>query len=192
MGIVERWLKRGVLLCIVTWVAPLWGQSSGEIRGRVMDSEQRPAVSALAIITAQDTSLMRAATTDEAGEFAFPSLAVGNYMLEVKAEGFSAFASKNIRVSIGQVVQLDMVLGQKDAAASSKVACGESAVERGNPELGVVMEEGEVTKLPLKSRDTFDLLQLQPGVQSTLGADLFFGSDRAGVVSVKGGTGSFQ
>ena len=49
------------------------------------------------------------------------------------------------------------------------------------------MGDLEVANLPLKSRDTFELLQLQPGVQSTLGADLFFGGDQAGVVSVDGG-----
>src|ERR1700674_3801837 len=49
------------------------------------------------------------------------------------------------------------------------------------------MDDLDVTELPLKSRDTFDLLQLQPGVQGTLGADLFFGNDEPGVVSVNGG-----
>jgi len=62
-----------------------------------------------------------------------------------------------------------------------------SLVETGNAQVGVVMSEVEVSQLPLKSRDTFELLQLQPGVQSTLGSDLFFGSDRPGVVSVSGG-----
>src|SRR2546429_6505234 len=33
------------------------------------------------------------------------------------------------------------------------------------------------------------LLQLQPGVQSQLGVDNVYGSDRAGVVSVNGGRG---
>jgi hypothetical protein len=51
----------------------------------------------------------------------------------------------------------------------------------------VVMDALDVTQLPLKSRDTFDLLQLQPGVQGTLGADLFYGNDQPGVVSVNGG-----
>ena len=64
---------------------------------------------------------------------------------------------------------------------------GTSVVETSNTQLGVVMGDLEVANLPLKSRDTFELLQLQPGVQSTLGADLFFGGDQPGVVSVNGG-----
>ncbi len=72
-------------------------------------------------------------------------------------------------------------------AGTGKLCVRNRGWKPGNAQLGVVMGEGEVTKLPLKSRDTFELLQLQPGVQSTLGADLFFGSDLPGVVSVSGG-----
>ena len=43
--------------------------------------------------------------------------------------------------------------------------------------------------MPLNARDTYQLLQLQPGVQSQTGSDLFYGSDNAGVVSVNGGRG---
>ena len=46
-----------------------------------------------------------------------------------------------------------------------------------------------VSELPLAQRDTYQLLQLQPGVQSQLGVDSVYGSDRAGVVSVNGGRG---
>jgi hypothetical protein len=60
-------------------------------------------------------------------------------------------------------------------------------IEAENAQLGVVMGDLYVSQLPLKSRDTFDLLQLQPGVQGTLGAELFLGNDNPGVVSVNGG-----
>lgn len=129
---------------------------------------------------------MRAATTNEAGEFEFASLPVGTYDLEIKADGYPTFSSKDVRASIGRVVNFDVTLGQQ-AITHAKNSSAGSLVETENAQLGVVMGEGEVTKLPLKSRDTFDLLQLQPGVQSTLGADLFYGSDQPGVVSVSGG-----
>jgi len=53
-----------------------WPQSTAEIRGRVQDEAHGPVVSAFVLLTAEDTSLMRAATTDDAGEFAFPALPV--------------------------------------------------------------------------------------------------------------------
>jgi hypothetical protein len=46
-----------------------------------------------------------------------------------------------------------------------------------------------VNELPLNTRDTYQFLQLQPGVQAQLGSSgsLFAGSDNAGSVSVNGG-----
>jgi len=164
----------------------LAAQNTSEIRGRVFDPTHHPVVSAFVIITAQDTSLMRAATTNDAGDFEFPSLPVGTYLLEVKADGYSAYSAQGVRASIGRAVSFEITLGQNGAVSSNR-SSGGSLVESENAQLGVVMGEGEVVKLPLKSRDTFELLQLQPGVQSTVGADLFYGSDLPGVVSVSGG-----
>ncbi|HYL16214.1 MAG TPA: TonB-dependent receptor [Terriglobales bacterium] len=176
------------MLSVLVCGALGWSQSTAEIRGRVQDNAHHAVTSAFVIITAQDTSLMRAATTDDVGEFAFPSLPVGMYSLQVKADGLTSFDSKDIRASIGEVIKLDIVLAPTGTTRTGSLnQATRSLVETGNAQLGVVMSEGEVTQLPLKSRDTFELLQLQPGVQSTLGTDLFFGSDRPGVVSVSGG-----
>ena len=177
--------KTLIALAILSF-AFLRAQDTAEVRGRVFDTGHHAVVSAFVIITAQDTSLMRAATTNDEGAFAFPSLPVTSYSLEVHADGYSTYSAKDIRASIGRVVKFEIILGQPGSAASHRSSSG-LLVESENAQLGVVMGEGEVVKLPLRSRDTFDLLQLQPGVQSTLGADLFYGSDQAGVVSVSGG-----
>ncbi len=140
------------------------------------------------MIIAQGTNLMRAATTDDSGEFAFPSLPVGIYTLQISAENLAPFASDKIRASTGQIIRVRVTLGPPGTRAINSLnSSSQSGVETDNAQLGVVMSEQEVTQLPLKSRDAFDFLQLQPGVESTIGTDVFFGSDRPGVVSVSGG-----
>jgi hypothetical protein len=62
-------------------------------------------------------------------------------------------------------------------------------VDTTSTQLGAVVNDRSSTQLPLNQRDVYQLLQLQPGVQSQLGNDLFFGSDKAGVVTVNGGRG---
>ncbi|HET9305077.1 MAG TPA: carboxypeptidase regulatory-like domain-containing protein [Candidatus Sulfotelmatobacter sp.] len=179
-------LRKGLAVFILLWPLALRAQNSAEIQGRVFDSTHHPVVSAFVIITGQNISCIRAATTDEQGSFVFPSLPVGSYQLQVNVDGYSPYSAKDVRASIGEVVKLEITLGQQAAPGSNRPSSG-SMVESDNAQLGVVMGEQEVVELPLKSRDTFDLLQLQPGVQSTLGADLFYGSDQPGVVSVSGG-----
>jgi outer membrane receptor protein involved in Fe transport len=182
----RRWLTSALVLCALL-AFPAWGQNTAEVRGKVTDASHQPVVSAFVLITAQDTSLMRAATTDDAGEFQFSALPIGTYHLQVKADNFLNFEATRIRASIGQVVNLDIVLSQKQGSAGSLHTANAPMIEAGNAQLGVVMGDLYVTELPLKSRDTFDLIELQPGVQGTMGAALFFGNDQPGVVSVNGG-----
>src|SRR5437667_385622 len=64
-----------------------------------------------------------------------------------------------------------------------------TVIDTTSTQLGGVVNERAVSQLPLAQRDAYQLLQLQPGVQSQLGVDGVYGSDRAGVVSVNGGRG---
>ena len=183
----DRCVTNALVLFALLGALPSWGQSSAEVRGKVTDASHKPVVSAFVIITTQDTSLIRAATTDDAGEFEFASLPIGTYRVQVKTDDFLPFEVSSVRASIGQVVNLDVILSQKQGSAGSLHTGNTPMIEAGNAQLGVVMGDLDITQLPLKSRDTFDLLQLQPGVQGTLGADLFLGNDQPGVVSVNGG-----
>ena len=64
-------------------------------------------------------------------------------------------------------------------------------VDTSSTQLGAVVNNRSVNELPLNARDTYQFLQLQPGVQSQLGSSggTFYGSDSAGAVSVNGGRG---
>ena len=174
-------LKLGVLLLATSLVA--YAQNTAEVQGKIVDPHGHSVVSAFVIITSQSTALMRAATTNDAGEFKFSALPVGRYKVEVKADGFGTWRDE-LRANIGQVVTLDIQLSAMGAHSETHLA--PSAIETSNTQLGVVMDNLAVSQLPLKSRDTYELLQLQPGVEDTLGTNLFFGSNEPGVVSVNG------
>ena len=64
-------------------------------------------------------------------------------------------------------------------------------VETTSTQLGAVVGDRAVSELPLNSRDTYQFLQLQPGVMSTVGSSnsIVYGSNNAGAVSVNGGRG---
>ncbi len=64
-------------------------------------------------------------------------------------------------------------------------------VDTTTTQLGAVADARSVSQLPLNSRDTYQFLQLQPGVMSTVGSSnsVVYGSSNAGAVSVNGGRG---
>src|SRR6202034_1116054 len=92
-------------------------------------------------------------------------------------------------VTIGHVAVVDIALSVGGASETIEVLGNATQVETTSTQIGAVMDETAVRELPLSTRNTYHLLQLQPGVQSQVGADLFYGSDSPGVVSVNGGRG---
>jgi hypothetical protein len=175
-------LMLGVLFLATSVVAH--AQNTAEVQGTIVDPHEHPVVSAFVVITSQNTALMRAATTNDGGEFKFSALPVGRYKVEVKADGFGTWQLDELRANIGQVVTLDIKLSAMGAHSEQHVV--PSTIETSNTQLGVVTDSLAVSQLPLKSRDPYELLQLQPGVEDTLGSNLFFGSNEPGAVSVNG------
>jgi hypothetical protein len=162
---------------------------TGGIRGSVKDPSGAVVAGAKVTITAQGTGAQRQAASDRDGSFEFASVPVAAYTIEVEAAGFKKFAQKDVTVDIGRVVVVNatMQIGQTTTTVTVEAAAAQ--VETTSTQLGAVVNERAVTELPLNARDVYQLLQIQPGVQSQVGIDLFYGSDKPGVVSVNGGRG---
>jgi len=184
-------LSRVLSLWVVVLVATgaLWGQTTGTIRGTVKDPSGAviPGARVTAVLAGSSVARTTLATND--GDYVFPALPVGRYTVTVEYEGFRKFQQVDVDVQIGHVaiVNADLQLGTLAMVVTAEAAAPQ--VETTNTQLGAVVTDREVTALPLNARDTYQLLQLQPGVQSEVGSDLFYGSDRSGVVSVNGGRG---
>jgi hypothetical protein len=167
----------------------LWAQTTGTIRGTVTDPSGAviPAAQVTAILTQANAS--RATETNAEGVYVFPTLPVGRYTVVVKVEGFEEYRQAEVEVQIGHVTVVNAALELGTLAQVITAEAAPPLVETTNTQMGAVVSDRELTTLPLNARDTYQLLQLQPGVQSQLGSDLFYGSDQAGVVSVNGGRG---
>jgi hypothetical protein len=181
----------GVLGLLTMVLAPgSWAQStSGRVRGTVSDPSGGTVVGANVTLTNAATNVSRTATTNPTGEYLFLEVPVGSYVLEVNQTGFKKFVRKDIVVDLNAVVGVDVALQIGTGTETVEVTGEPPVIDTTTTQLGAVVSSREVTELPLNERDTYQLLQLQPGVQSQLGNDLFYGSDKPGVVTVNGGRG---
>ena len=179
-----------VLVCAILFSsAAAWGQTNGEIRGTVNDPSGAIVPGATVTATLAGTESARTVTSDSDGAFTIPELAVGSYDVTTDAQGFKKFVTKNVVVSIGHVNFITITLQVGGSADTVTVEANAVQVETTSTQLGAVMTDTAIVQLPMNTRNAYSLLQLQPGVQSQLGNDLFFGSDNAGAVSVNGGRG---
>jgi len=168
----------------------LFAQSTGgRIRGTVTDPSGATVAAAKVVITNQANGSQRDTQTGTNGEFIFLEVPVGTYGIEVNQTGFKKYLRKGIALDLNQIVSVDIALQVGTASETIEVTGAPPLVDTTSTQLGAVVGERAVSELPLAQRDTYQLLQLQPGVQSQLGVDNLYGSDRAGVVSVNGGRG---
>jgi len=116
---------------------------------------------------------------------------VGTYRLEFDLSGFKKNIRRGVALDINQVITLNMTMQVGAKQEVVDVTSEAPLVETTGTQLGAVMGDRAVSELPLNSRDTYQLLQLQPGVMSTVGSSnsIVYGSSNAGAVSVNGGRG---
>jgi outer membrane receptor protein involved in Fe transport len=165
--------------------------TGGRILGRVADSSGAVLPNVNVTITNEATGASSTATTNAGGEYGFPQVAVGMYRIEFDLAGFKKNLQRAVNVDLNQVVTVNSVLQIGQTKETVEVTSEAPLVDTTSTQLGAVMDARQVANLPLNSRDTYQLLQLQPGVMSTVGSSntLVYGSDSPGAVSVNGGRG---
>src|ERR1700730_566659 len=163
--------------------------TGGRIRGTVTDPSGGPLAGPTVTLINQATNASREVQSNANGEYVFIEVPVGTYELDATLQGFKKYIRKGIALDLNQVISLDIALQIGGATESIEVTGAPPVVDTTSTQLGAVMNKTAVSELPLNTRDTYQLLQLQPGVQSQLGSNLFAGSGDPGVVSVNGGRG---
>src|SRR6516225_4013585 len=163
--------------------------TGGRIGGTVTDPSGSAVVGASVKLINISTNVNRETTTSATGEYLFLEVAVGTYEVNASAGGFKNFVRKDVVLNLNEVIAVDITLQVGGGTETVEVTGAPPVLDTSSTQLGAVVNERSSTQLPLNERDVYQLLQLQPGVQSQLGNDTFYGSDRPGVVTVNGGRG---
>jgi len=187
-------LSAVVSLCLICCMLPallLAQGTGGRILGRVSDPSGAVLAGVKVTLTNEATGVSNEATTNSNGDYGFPQVPVGTYRMDFDLTGFKKNLQRAVNVDLNQVVTVNSVLQIGATKETVEVTSEAPLVDTTSTQLGAVMDARQVANLPLNTRDTYQLLQLQPGVMSTVGSSntLIYGSDNAGAVSVNGGRG---
>src|SRR3954469_11044347 len=163
--------------------------TSGRITGHSSDPSGAVLTNVMITATNQATGVGRSTQSNESGDYTFLDLPVGTYSLTFELSGFKKNIRRDVSLDVNQVLTLNVTMQLGATQEVVDVTSEAPLVETTSTQMGTVVNERAVSQLPLNARDTYQLLQLQPGVQSQTGSDLFYGSNNAGVVSVNGGRG---
>jgi Carboxypeptidase regulatory-like domain len=178
-------------LCLICLTQLFAQGTGGRILGRVSDSSGAVLAEVKITLTNEATGVSSDTTTNSSGDYGFPQVPVGTYTLSFDLTGFKTNVRKGVVVDLNQVITLNTALQVGQTKETIEVTSEAPLVDTTSTQLGAIMDSRQVSNLPLNTRDTYQLLQLQPGVMSTVGSSnsLVYGSDNAGAVSVNGGRG---
>ncbi len=137
---------------------------TGQIRGTVADPSGI-GVPGLTVNAASDALMGTAtATTDDDGNYRFPSLPPGKYTITVKADGFFPYTATGLLVITGQQAELEIKLQPASGAASVDVIAAKPVVDTQKTSSGAVLTRESMRDIPAAGRDYQGLATLAPGV----------------------------
>jgi hypothetical protein len=161
---------RGLSLSLfaLTCLSPLAAQetiNNASLAGRVTDKTgavvKGTTVTALAI----STDVPVTTTTDAAGRYRFPYLAVGQYEVTFHQAGFSD-VRRSVTLTIGAAFDLPVSL-TPGSAESVTVTAATPVLEADRSQVAQTISQNEVANLPFNGRNFLDLALFVPGVSPT-------------------------
>jgi Carboxypeptidase regulatory-like domain len=150
----------GVLLC----AQPLHAQVSASISGRVTDPTGATVAGAAVTATNLETGEKRTTVSDDAGRYWIPSLAVGEYEVQITKEGFQAQVRAGIHLVVGQEANVDFAFKLGQVSEQVKVDEDAPLVGLTSADISGLVAEEQVKELPLNGRSYDELMTLNPGV----------------------------
>jgi carboxypeptidase family protein len=154
----------GLLVAVASFAHTALAQNyRGAVRGRVTDPRGASIPGAQLKLIEQETNEARVVKTDGNGDFAISLLRPGSYRLEVESEGFSKY-SNTITLQINQDLRLDVALKIPTANVDDNmIVAPVSPLKYESASLGAVIDNRQVTGLPLDGRNFLELSLLTPG-----------------------------
>lgn len=132
------------------------------IRGTIYDPNQAAIPNATITVTSAATGEQRATTSGDDGEYAISSLPPGIYSLDVEVSNFEKH-SERIDLLVNQDQRFDVTLRLRGPSVVGIDSTYDANLKKDSASLGTVVENRQITGLPLDGRNFYELSLLVPG-----------------------------
>ncbi|HKE22476.1 MAG TPA: MgtC/SapB family protein [Bryobacteraceae bacterium] len=132
------------------------------------------------------------AQTNSQGEYRIEFLPVGDYAVEISADGFKKAVQKGVTLQVSVAARADAQLDIGPLTESVEVAAAAPTVNTEDAQIGRTVENTEITTLPIVGRNVYTLLTLTPGVSSSSNSIVLGYPEQRTMINggVDGGAGS--
>jgi len=152
-------------LCLVatSWTALQAQTDTARITGSVTDTTGAIVPGATVTITNLQDNSKTVVVSGKDGNFAANALAIGNYRAEIKMAGFAS-QIQQFKLDVSQVQALNFKLAIGNETSTVNVTDAAPIVQTETSDTSLVINDRELSDLPLNGRNFTQLALLTPGV----------------------------
>jgi hypothetical protein len=161
----------GVLLLASAFT--LAQQGTGELRGRVVDSQSAVLPGVAVVARNEATGLFREIVSGADGSFFMSALTPGEYEVTGELSGFKKYQRKGVRVEVGKTQSIEVQLEVGGIEQEVTVTAESPIVDTTTKQLGGSIPTQELNDIPSLNRNFTSYLSLLPGITSTISVDSF-------------------
>ena len=169
------------LFLMFGFVSSMRAQSGdvGALEGIVTDPSAAAVPGTILQATDKERGAVFTTTSNADGLFRFPALPVGLYELSTEHPGFANWIEKNIKITVGSLVNVNVMVRLAGTSESVVVLDPASSIETSRSQISSTVDERPVSSLPVNGRNYLDFVLLTPGVtRGSRGFDLSFAGQR--------------
>ncbi len=164
----RKLLYLGFALLLAVGIAPqLFAQSTGSIRGTIVDPSAAAIRGANVTVTNTSTGIARTIQTNESGIFVFPDLTIGSYALKIGAVGFETETRSGIQLLTGQTIDLSIALSVGSQTQVINVTSETQQIDTASSNVAQSVTQEQMQDLPLNGRNPLQLTTLTAGAVLT-------------------------
>lgn len=162
VGTLVRALAAIGALCLLSPTPAVGQATSGEITGRVLDSDGAGVPGATVTAKNDGTGLSRTAVTGDTGDYILTLLPPGMYTVSAELSGFKTAVRPSIEVNVGTRLTLGFQLEVGNVTEVIQVTSEAPLVETTTSDLSGVVTPKEIQNLPLLNRTFAGLTVVMP------------------------------
>jgi hypothetical protein len=168
------WAIRGFFCVSILGIAAgaaSFGQAGrGGISGLITDPSGAVVPGAKVMALNHATGLAQSTVSTAAGLYSFVSVTPGVYLVTATRRGFESIAQDNVAVSVDQTSVVNIALQVGNVTEVVTVTGSSDLVDSSNSTVGQLISAETIDRVPLLTRNVYDLVQLSAGVTPANGS----------------------
>src|SRR5258708_3756350 len=188
------WLCGSLLfLALLVGVAPAAAQfDTASVVGTVRDTSGAGVPGAKVTLTNSGTALSLLKLSAADGNFEFPAVRPGAYLVTAEKTGFAMALVDNVQVQVGARLRVDLQMAVGQLTEKVEVSAASPLVETDSSQRGQVITGDQTRALPLNGREYSSLALLTTGVKLASSALTTGNTPREGAFNVNGLRSTFN